>query len=211
MDRRGRGRSGDAQDYVLEREAEDIAALVDTIGEPVNLLGHSYGGLCAIEAALLTPNLRRLILYEGVPLRGTDYYPPGILDRFQALFDAGDHEGLLLAIFHDLLGMSPHEIETLRAQTETWYVRLASAPTLPRELRVEAGYVFAPERFRTMRTPTLLLVGGASPPAVLADAQGVAAVLPDATITILPGQGHFAMDSAPDMFVDAVLVFLQRD
>jgi len=45
MDRRGRGGSGDAPDYALQREAEDVAAVVDSIGEPVNLLGHSYGAL----------------------------------------------------------------------------------------------------------------------------------------------------------------------
>src|SRR5262245_47536702 len=48
MDRRGRGGSGDSPSYDLQREAEDIAAIVDSIGEPSNLLGHSYGGLCAI-------------------------------------------------------------------------------------------------------------------------------------------------------------------
>jgi len=211
MDRRGRGASGDSEDYALQREAEDIAVLVDMIGQPVYLLGHSFGALCSLEAALLTPSLRRLILYEGVPIRGADYYPPGILDHLQALFDAGDREGLLVAIFRDLMGMPPREIEMLRAQTDTWSVRLASAPTVPRELRAEEGYVFVPERFMTVRTPTLLLVGGASPPLLLTDAQAVAAALPDATITILPGQGHFAMDTAPDLFVDAVLTFLHKE
>ena len=210
MDRRGRGASGDSQHYTLQREAEDIAVLVDMIGQPVHLLGHSFGALCSLEAALLTPNLRRLILYEGVPIRGADYYPPGILDHFQALFDTGNHEGLVVAIFRDLLGMAPHEIESLRSQSDAWNVRLASAPTLPRELRAEEGYVFVPERFKTMRTPTLLLVGGVSPPSILTDAQAVAAALPDATTTILPGQGHFAMDTAPDLFVDAVLTFLHN-
>src|ERR671913_1467382 len=46
VDRRGRGGSGDSEDYALEREFEDIAAVVDSIGEPVFLLGHSYGALC---------------------------------------------------------------------------------------------------------------------------------------------------------------------
>ena len=58
MDRRGRGRSGDADDYALERETEDVVAVVESAGEEVNLLGHSHGGVCAIEAALLTDALR---------------------------------------------------------------------------------------------------------------------------------------------------------
>ena len=74
MDRRGRGDSGDCPGYDLQREAEDLAAVADSIGAPVSLLGHSHGALCAIEAALITTNVRRLILYEGVPLRGSDYF-----------------------------------------------------------------------------------------------------------------------------------------
>ncbi|MEZ4523551.1 MAG: alpha/beta hydrolase [Thermomicrobiales bacterium] len=52
MDRRGRGASGDSEYYSIEREFEDVAAVVETLDEPVNVLGHSYGGTCALEAAL---------------------------------------------------------------------------------------------------------------------------------------------------------------
>jgi pimeloyl-ACP methyl ester carboxylesterase len=55
VDRRGRGESGDADTYAIEREFEDIAAIVDSLGEPALLLGHSFGAICALEAALLTP------------------------------------------------------------------------------------------------------------------------------------------------------------
>src|SRR5438876_7125721 len=50
MDRRGCGASEDAPDYALEREFEDIAAVVDSAGEQVRLLGHSFGALCSLEA-----------------------------------------------------------------------------------------------------------------------------------------------------------------
>jgi pimeloyl-ACP methyl ester carboxylesterase len=61
VDRRGRGGSGDPEEvYVIEREFEDISAVVDSLGEPTILLGHSYGALCALEAALLTTNVRKL-------------------------------------------------------------------------------------------------------------------------------------------------------
>ena len=59
IDRRGRGGSGDSDGYAVEREFEDIAAMVDSLGESVNVLGHSYGGLLALEAALLTRNVRQ--------------------------------------------------------------------------------------------------------------------------------------------------------
>src|SRR5437667_5494724 len=56
VDRRGRGGSGDAEDYSIEREFDDVAAVVDAIAEPVFLLGHSYGAVCALEASLRTRN-----------------------------------------------------------------------------------------------------------------------------------------------------------
>ncbi len=209
MDRRGRGGSGDAPTYALQREAEDVAAVVDSIGAPVNLLGHSYGGLCAIEAALLTRKLRRLMLYEGVPLRGAAYYPSGTIERLEALLEAGDVEGMLIALMREVIQRTPEEIELLRAQREDWAVRLRNAPTIPRELRGEQGYVFAAERFRSMRTPTLLLVGGNSPPGELENAKGVAKALPEAQIVLLPGQRHTAMITAPEVFVQEVVRFLE--
>src|SRR3970040_231447 len=60
-DRRGRGASGDASPYALEREFEDVAAVVDGIGGPVDLLGHSYGAICSLEAAALSREPRRLV------------------------------------------------------------------------------------------------------------------------------------------------------
>lgn len=209
MDRRGRGGSGDSASYALQREAEDITAIIDCIGEPVNLLGHSYGGLCAIEAALLTDKLRKLILYESVPLRGTDGYKPGIIDRLEALSVAGDVDGMLVALFRDLVEMPAEELELMRSQQEAWAVRMGNARTLPRELREEESYVFAPERFANMRTPTMLLVGGDSPQREQSNANGVAAALPDARVVSMPGQQHIAMYAAPEVFVREVTRFLE--
>jgi pimeloyl-ACP methyl ester carboxylesterase len=210
MDRRGRGGSGDSPMYELQREAEDVAAVIDSIGEPVSLLGHSFGALCAVEAALLTANLRRLILYEGVPLRGADLYRPGLVDRLEAIGEAGDMEGVLVAMFRELVEMPPEELENLRAQRDAWAVRLKNVPTLPRELGAEERYVFAPERFRQMRTPTLLLVGEDSPPRELENATSIAEALPDARVVALKGQQHTAMYTAPEIFVSEIVRFLGR-
>jgi pimeloyl-ACP methyl ester carboxylesterase len=209
MDRRGRGGSGDSAAYHLQREAEDIATIVDSSAEPVSVLGHSYGALCAIEAALLTANSRRLILYEGVPLRGADYYPPGVIERLEALLEAGDVEGMLVALMRDVIQRPQEEIELLRSQRDDWAVRLRNAPTVPREMRGEQGYIFAAERFKSMGTPTLLLVGAESPPSELANAKGVADILPDARLMLLPGQRHTAMLTAPKIFIREVTRFLE--
>lgn len=210
MDRRGRGGSADASAYALQREAEDVAAVVAAAGDQVNVLGHSYGALCALEAATLTTKLRRLILYEGVPLPESDGRRPELLQRFDALLAAGDMETLLVCLYRDLVEMSPEEISLLRANHEAWAARLVNVRTMPRELRGEYGYVFAPDRFRTMRAPTMLLVGGDSPAHELANARGVADALPDARVGVLPGQQHIAMYTAPEAFVGEVLRFLTR-
>lgn len=213
MDRRGRGRSGDSPEYALQREAEDVAAVVDdiadTIGEPVDLLGHSFGGLCAIEAALLTANVHRLILYEAALFDGPRT-TPGEIERFEAMLGGGEVEGMLVAFMDEVVEMPAAEIELLRSQRDAWVVRLGNAPMLPRELRAGEGYRFEPERFRRMEAPTLLLVGGASPPRELADAKTVADALPDARIVILPDQQHLAVYTAPDVFVREVVRFLEE-
>jgi pimeloyl-ACP methyl ester carboxylesterase len=210
MDRRGRGGSGDTAPYAIQREAEDIAAIVDSIGTPVNVLGHSYGALCAIESALLTPSVRRLILYEGVPLRGAEAIDPALIDRLDALLEAGEAEAMLITVLRDVAMASSEEIDMLRSQKDAWAVRLANASTVPRELRTEGQYVFAPERFRKLHTPTLFLVGGDSSPRDLANARGVADALTDARVVIMPGQQHLAMYGAPAMFAREVINFLER-
>ncbi|MDQ4000368.1 MAG: alpha/beta hydrolase, partial [Actinomycetota bacterium] len=97
VDRRGRGGSGDSGDYAIEREFEDIAAVVDSLEEPGFLLGHSYGALCALEAALLTRKVvRKAVLYDPVmDVTGEGINPPGLVDRLEALLEAGDRDGVV--------------------------------------------------------------------------------------------------------------------
>lgn len=210
MDRRGRGGSGDAADYDLQREAEDVAAVVDAIGGPVHVLGHSYGALVALEAALLTPNVARLVLYEGVAPRGADLYPPGFIEEMEARLAEGDLDGVLTTLFRELVQMPAEEIELLRGQQDAWAARLRNTRALPRELRADAGYVFQPERFGRMRAPVLFLVGGDSPRRELENARVVSAALPDAEVLVMPGQQHAAMYTVPHVFSRAVLRFLER-
>jgi pimeloyl-ACP methyl ester carboxylesterase len=65
MDRRGHGKSGDGRDYSFQREAEDVASVVNSRRGPVYLLGHSIGAVAALEATFLTKNVAKLILYES--------------------------------------------------------------------------------------------------------------------------------------------------
>ena len=79
---------------------------------------------------------------------------------------------------------------------------------LDRELKVENHYRFAPERYVDMTVPTLVLAGAESAPSVRADAEAVAAGLPDARLTLLAGQRHGCLHRAPELFADTVLDFL---
>jgi pimeloyl-ACP methyl ester carboxylesterase len=207
MDRRGRGGSGDAPEYHLRREAEDVASVIHSIGEPVNIIGHSYGALCVIEASLLTENIHRMILYEGVPLNGAELYQPDILDRLDHLLQSGDHEGMLITLFRDIVKMPKYEIEMMRTQ-KAWAVRLANVSTLPRELREETNYRFDPVRFKNMQFPTLLLAGGDSPSREIKHAKGVAGALPRGSVVVMPGQQHAAMYANPEEFVAIAVQFL---
>ncbi len=207
LDRRGRGESGDETDYSLKREAEDIAAVVEGIGGPVCLLGHSYGALCSLEAALLTGQVGQLILYEPGLAGDIPLYPPGVPERMQGLVDAGDLETAMLVLFREVVRMPDHELEEYR-QSPLWADRLPLARTIPREMAAELAYVFDPARFAALRVPALLLQGGDSPPALKQATARVAAALPDSRVVVLPGQGHIAYRTAPELFAREVLRFL---
>jgi pimeloyl-ACP methyl ester carboxylesterase len=210
MDRRGRGGSGDAPEYDLKREAEDIAAVVDSIGGPVHLVAHSFGGICALESALLTSRIRRLVLYEGVFLKGEEEADSRVIEKLEKLLDAGETEAMLVGMLQELVGMPREQVEVLRSQPEAWSVRLGNAPTVPRELRAIQRYTFDPARFREMTVPTLLLVGEKSPSRERKNAEGAARLLANARIEFLPGEQHLAMYTSPDLFVSEVVRFLEE-
>ncbi|MFA7199057.1 MAG: alpha/beta hydrolase [Methanoculleus sp.] len=206
VDRRGRGESGDSANYAIEREYEDVAAVVRSISGLVNLLGHSYGALCSLEAALLVTNLNRLVLYEPYFPVTRSIYSTDIRARIQAPLDSGDREAALLMFFREVVGMSEHEIALMRTEP-VWKARLTAAHTIPREFADE-DYVFDPLRFKNLEVPTLLLSGNESPDTLKAPTEAIHAALPESRIAVMPGQQHIAMRTAPEMFVRLVTDFL---
>ena len=207
VDRRGRGGSGDAEQYAIEREFEDIVALVNSIEEPVFLLGHSAGALCSLEAARRTSHLRKLVLYEPPIPTGIEIYPREVVSRIEALLDEGDREGAVITFMQDIAHIPPHEIAILRA-APSWPARIAAAHTILREMRGSNEYVFEPARFSGLTTPALLLLGGDSPVFLKAAIEAVHAALPDSRVVVMPGQQHTAMNTAPELFTREVLQFL---
>jgi pimeloyl-ACP methyl ester carboxylesterase len=207
VDRRGRGASGDAPTYAIEREFDDVAAVVDSIGAPVFLLGHSYGAKCSLEAATRTNNIRKLVLYEPpIPIDGP-LYPPGFVERLEKLLDAGDRAGVVETFFREIVRMPDHELEMMKA-LPNWPARVAAAHTIPRELRSDETYRLDPTRFANLRVPTLLLLGGDSPPLFRNAVEEVHRAILSSTVVVMPGQQHAAMNTSPELFLREVLGFL---
>ena len=209
VDRRGRGGSGDAEPYEIEREFEDIVALVNSIAQPVFLLGHSYGALCSLEAARRTDHMRKLVLYEPPIPTGIEIYPSEVVTKIQALLDEGDREGAVITFMQDIVRVPPHEMEILRS-APSWSARIAAAHTILREMRGSNEYVFEPARFTGLTTPTLLLLGGDSPTFFKAGLEAVHAALPDSQVVVMPGQQHTAMNTTPELFIREILQFLEE-
>lgn len=197
MDRRGFGASPESGAYSADREFDDVAAVVEAAaartGEPVLLLGHSWGASCAMGGAARTRNIRGLILHE--PSFGLKY-PAGFIERVDSQVQAGDADGAIVSVLTTLAGMDAEQVAAQRA-APTWPARLKTAPTIVREAMLEDGWVLEPGQFAGIETPTIFISGTASPPELAEITRKCAAILPGARIQLLEGRDHFAHRSHP--------------
>ena len=207
MDRRGFDASGDTADYSIEREFEDTAAVVDAVaartGGPVTLWGHSYGANCAMGGAARTSNVHHLVLYE--PSLGITY-PPGSIERAEQALATGDNEAAIIAVLVDILEMTDEEIDAFRSNP-LWRVRLASAPTIPRECRAEESWIYRPGQFDAITAPTLFLTGSDSVPVVTKATHEARAAIPHADLRVLEGHAHFAHKTDPAIVAEITRAF----
>jgi pimeloyl-ACP methyl ester carboxylesterase len=210
LDRRGRGLSGDAPDYDLRREAEDVAVVIAAIGQPVCLFGHSFGGLCCLEAALLTDQVSHLILYEPAVPTGTAVTSSAVLAQIEALAARDEFEAAMTLFCREVAQMSEDEMALYR-RSPLWTERLPLATTIAREMTIEQTVRFDAARFTGLEIPTLLLLGGDSPPMYREGVEMVNAAVPHSQIAYLPGQQHIAHHTAPDLLVKEVVGFLAHN
>lgn len=212
IDRRGRGASGDTEPYAIEREFQDVAAVARTLasesGGPVDVFGHSYGGRCALGAALRTSDIRRVISYEGAPAAiGHGYGDRDVLHDLGRLADAGDHDTLLATFMTRVVGMGAEDLAAYQ-NDPIWPIRVAAAPTIVREMRAESGGAGSLDDLGAVRQPVLQLLGGESLPAFAAATRALDARLSDGRIVVIPGARHAAHHTHPADVVDAVRAFL---
>lgn len=211
VDRRGRGQSGDGAQgvaYALDREFEDVAAVVAAAGEPVTLFGHSYGGLASLGATALTSRLAALVIYEAPVLEGGGM-PEELIGRMEAAIAGDDREAVMKIFCEEVVRMRPGDIAALRA-SPAWSARLAAAHTIPRELRGARTFSLAAVHPERISVPTLLLHGGDSPDLFTRSMATLADAIPHAKTLALDGQQHVAMDTAPDMLAGIVTEFWQE-
>ena len=206
MDRRGHGASGDSPDYSLKKEIEDVAAVVNSRPGPVFVLGHSYGGVCALEAAFLTNKISKLVLYEP-PLQ--ELNDTAVAVRMEKMIQAGDREQAAVTFFQEILMLSPSEVVAMKARP-SWPALVASIDSQLRQIRALAEYRFDPKRVSTVKVPTLLLTGSkTSSPQLKSAIDSLMQCLPNRRLVVFEGQQHNAMDTIPQRFASTVINFLQ--
>jgi pimeloyl-ACP methyl ester carboxylesterase len=215
VDRRGRGASGDAPGYAIDREFEDLAAVVESLaadsGGPVDVVGHSYGGRIGLGAALLTPSLRRLVVYEGAPppTDGRGYQDDGLLTRIEALVAAGDRDEALATFMRDIVGMPAADLAAFRADP-IWPRRAAAVDTTIRELRAEVSPAASLDDLGAVRQPVLQILGGASSPVFGEATFALDARLRNGRVVTIDGARHAAHHTHAPAFVGAIEAFLDK-
>jgi pimeloyl-ACP methyl ester carboxylesterase len=208
-DRRGRGDSGDTLPYAVEREIEDIAAVIAIADAPVFLYGHSSGACLALEAAaVLGARVGRLALHEAP--YNDDPASQDAWRRYLATLTAAladGRRGDAVAAFMTLVGMPQEQIDGMR-QSPFWPVAESIAPTLAYDHLGAMGDGTVPvELVGRVGVPTLVLYGEASPPFMAETARTLAKSMPSATLRGLDGQTH---DVDPAALAPALIEFATR-
>jgi pimeloyl-ACP methyl ester carboxylesterase len=191
-DRRGRGDSGDGDDYSIDREIEDVQALAATCEQRPVLFGSSFGGLIALEAAKAV-DPAGLVLYEPPMPRATvgnddDDPRESLAARTGERIEAGDPEGAAELFFTEATGAESVE------HWPIWPECVEFAHTIPRECRIVEE--FDPSDV-AVDAPALLLTGGESPPYLRAGIDILADRISDTTVAPLEGVGHAGIAAAP--------------
>ena len=193
-DRRGRGDSGDTAPYAVEREVEDIDALIREIGEPPFVYGVSSGAALALEAANRGLPIKKLALYEA-PFIVDDASPPLPEDFLTRLNEAiaSHRPGDAVTLFLRRVGVPAVFIALMRV-LPVWSKLKAVAHTLPYDITIvqdnQRGKPLSATRWARATMPTLVMDGGKSPAWMRHAMRALASVLSNATYRTLEGQTH---------------------
>jgi pimeloyl-ACP methyl ester carboxylesterase len=193
-DRRGRGESGDTAPYAIEREIEDLEALIGAAGGSAYLYGASSGAHLALEAAKRIGTIEKLAMYE--PPWILDGSRPPISDDYLSTLNAlvaADRRGDAVKLFMSQVGM-PSIMRALMPLMPVWGKLKAVAHTLPYDGLIlkehQTGTPLRREEWASVATPTLVIVGGKSPVWMQHGTRALADALSDSRYRTLEGQTH---------------------
>src|SRR5215468_1603033 len=183
-DRRGRGDSGDTPPYAVQREIEDLEAVIDTTGGPADVYGISSGAGLALEAACAVPaKVAKLALYEP-PFVVDDTRPPVPADAVRQVTGllARGRRGAAVRLFLRQDALVPAMAVSLMPLMPAWGKLKALAHTLPYDLTImdgrQQGRPLPVGRWASLTAPTLVMAGGKSPAWLQNAAQALARPCP---------------------------------
>lgn len=187
-DRRGRGDSSDTVPWAIEREVEDLGAVIDASGGDAFVFGHSSGGALALEGAAAGLPVRAVAVYEPPYTSGPS---DAFADHLDALIAAGQ-PGEAVEKFLILMGTPPQALNQMKAGPY-WAHMLSFAPTLSHEVRLCNNGRVPSQQLAAITAPTLALAGSITPwgGEVIA---AIAAAIPGGRSLVLEGQGHGVAD-----------------
>jgi pimeloyl-ACP methyl ester carboxylesterase len=195
-DRRGRGDSGDTPPYAVQREIEDLAALIEHVGDSAAVFGYSSGACLALEAAVAGLPIARLALFDP-PFMVSEQPPEQGLHHLAALSDLirAGRRGEAVEYFQARMVGIPEDVVAQMRHAPFRPALEAIAHTLVYDATILVDGALAAPNLARLATPTLVIAGGASP-FLSAAAQALGRTLPNARVHVLEAQGH---DIRPDL------------
>ncbi|RHA43998.1 alpha/beta fold hydrolase [Cellulomonas rhizosphaerae] len=192
IDRRARGDSTDEAGGLasaVEREVDDVRAIVADLGDEVTLLGYSSGGILALAAALAGVPARRLVVLEApVVVPSAPPRDPAVGPQLEALVRGGDHAAAVELYQSRVVGLPPHLASGQRDQP--WFRAIqAIAPSLLYDWAVTDRYPDA-GAFSTLSLPALVVRARETWPVLAESASAVVGALPDARLELVEGRDH---------------------
>ena len=183
-DRRGRGESGDTLPYSVDREIEDLDAVIRLTGEPAAVFGYSSGAVLALRAAARGVPITKLALYEPPPVQ-----PASHASELAALIASG-RRGDAVEYFQRELVRIPEAIVAQFRRAPFRCALEAMAHTLVYEATILADDAHSAELNASVRQATLVIAGGVSPPVMRETAAALGRSLPDGRSLIIDGATH---------------------
>ena len=190
FDRRGRGDSGDTPPYAVDREIEDIEAVIAAAGGSTSLYGTSSGAALALEAAAHGVQVKKLALWEPPYSVDPNLRPPSDqVERYNEFLAAGRRGDAVEYFMTKVVGLPPEFVAEARTQP-WWAAQEALAHTLPYDAIIMSDYSLPTERAASVSVPTLVVAGGSDMPWMRETANALADALPNGRARLLDGQGH---------------------